>query len=898
MLVVEARVPMMRDSVDLCSKRGQIVNLRPAVHRTIFVVDVEKFGDHRRTNPRQVATRAGLYRVLEQAFNHVSIPWTRCHREDRGDGVLILAPADVPKGLFVDVLPLFIVSGLHQHNASHPTNEQIRLRMAVHAGEVNFDDHGVTSASVNLTFRLLDALPFKAALAKSSGVLALIVSVWFYEEVVRHSPVIDPSTYRHVKIALKETVTVGWISLPDHPYLPLEAPPTQAGLVRPKPRQLPAHTPHFVGRVNEMGEITAQLATSGRPVVISAINGIAGVGKTALAIQWAHKVASQFQDGHLYVNLRGFHSTGAPMHPTEVIRGFLDAFEVPHEQIPNGLEAQTALYRSVLADRHVLIVLDNARDAEQVRPLLPGAPTCMVIVTSRDRLIDLVTREGAHPINLDAFNLADAETLLARRLGSKRIAAEPHAVRRLIDYCAGLPLALSIVAARIQLNPNLTLRMLVDELADERTRLHVLGNLRAVFSWSYQHLDPTFAAFFRLLGLHPGSELSLAAAASLGGLPIEQARKMLAELTQAHLLTEPLPGRFTFHDLLHVYVSEQCQEIETDDDRHTAALRLLDHYFHTAFAATDRIVPQQELPVGPEGPPQAGVTVSLVQDSQQAMKWFASERTALLTMVRHAYETGFDAYAWKLALTLVTFLDRSGRLHDLIKIEYIILASVRRLDDCFAQGRVHLLIAWVHARLGRCSEALEHAERATGLCQWGDDRAGVAVAHYIRAIVYGRQTRLVEAVLHAQYALNLFPSSNNLPWHARTYGIFSWIYARCGDFVKAVEYGEQTLSLLGSINDHADKANTLDNLGRAHYSLGNYEKAVAYYSRSVALNREYGDHYHEAMVLRRLGDAHSDMGDRSAALTTWRQALRILESLGVPGTDQIRTRLGDRINEV
>jgi hypothetical protein len=452
---------------------------------------------------------------------------------------------------------------------------------------------------------------------------------------------------------------------------------------------LPAHTPHFVGRVDELNRLTARLDDGGSAVVISAINGTAGIGKTALAVHWARHVADRFPDGQLYVNLRGFHSTGVPMRPTEAIRGFLDAFAIPAERIPAGLDAQAALYRSLLADRRVLVVLDNARDADQVRPLLPGSRTCLVVVTSRDQLTDLVTWEGASPVNLDVLSHAEAHILMSHRIGSQRAAAESAAVYTLINQCAGLPLALALVAARIELNPSLRLRVLADELADEQVRLDLLDQLRAVFSWSYQYLEPSVARMFRLLGTHPGPEFSLAAAASLSGMPVAKARLALTVLTRAHLLAEPNPGRFTFHDLLRTYAADQALAIDTDDDRRAAAHRLLDHYLHAAMSANAFIAPYRDVTV--EELPQPCVAVQPIESYQQAATWLETECRTLLASVRHAYRTGFDTHTWKLAWSLGAFLDRRGRWRDLISVEPCVLAAACRLGDGFAKARSHLL---------------------------------------------------------------------------------------------------------------------------------------------------------------------------------------------------------------
>ncbi|MGH3932139.1 MAG: ATP-binding protein, partial [Pseudonocardiaceae bacterium] len=323
------------------------------------------------------------------------------------------------------------------------------------------------------------------------------------------------------------------------------SPPVSVSAPRLVPHQLPAHTPHFVGRAAELRQLTTLVNTTtagGGTVVITAIDGTAGIGKTALALHWAHQVAQRFPDGQLYVNLRGFDPANPPMHPADALRGFLDAFAIPPARIPTNLDDQAGLYRSLLIDRHVLVVLDNVRDAEQARPLLPASSSCLVVITSRNQLTGLVAHEGAHPVTLDVLTHQEARALLTHHLGPDRVSAEPQVITDLIDRCARLPLALAIMAARAATHPGFALRVLAKELADEHTRLDALDtgdpttSVRGVFSWSYQHLSTPAARMFRLLGLHPGPDITLPAATQLADLPPHQARDALGELARAHLL--------------------------------------------------------------------------------------------------------------------------------------------------------------------------------------------------------------------------------------------------------------------------------------------------------------------------------------------------------------------------
>jgi transcriptional regulator with XRE-family HTH domain len=382
------------------------------------------------------------------------------------------------------------------------------------------------------------------------------------------------------------------------------------------PRQLPAAVPDFTGRAAELRALTRMLDEAGASapgtVVISAIGGTAGVGKTALALHWAHQVARRFPDGQLHVNLRGFDPAGTPATPATAIRRFLDALGVPPERIPPAPEAQENLYRSLLADKRMLIVLDNARDEQQVRPLLPASPASLVLVTSRNQLAGLAAADGARLVSLDAFTHDEAVQLLTARVGTSRAAAEPEAIDEIAGLCACLPLALAVAAARASARPRFPLTALAAELRDATRRLDALesgdptASVRAVFSWSYRQLSPEPAWMFRLLGLHPGPDISVPAAVSLAGTTEPEARRMLSELTRHCLIAEHIPGRYAFHDLLRAYAATQAREWDSEPDRAAAAVRVLDHYLHTANAAVTLLDTMDE-PITVAAP-QSGVT--------------------------------------------------------------------------------------------------------------------------------------------------------------------------------------------------------------------------------------------------------------------------------------------------
>ena len=494
--------------------------------------------------------------------------------------------------------------------------------------------------------------------------------------------------------------------------------------VRPVPAQLPLDLASFTGRDDELNQLDALLTRSDGPpatVVIAVLSGTAGVGKTTLAVHWAHRVANRFPDGQLYANLRGFGPGGTAMNPAEVIRGFLDTFEVSPQRLPADLDSQAALLRSLLAGRQMLIVLDNARDAEQVRPLLPGAPGCLVVVTSRNELTSLVAVEGAHPLSIDLLSTSEARELLTRRLGPDRLNAEPAAVGEIITGCARLPLALSVLAARAAIRTRFSLGALAAELRDAHGGLHafeggdVAANVRAVFSWSYQVLGEAAARLFRLLGLHPGPDITARAATSLAGLPRKEVHPLLTELVHAHLVTEHAPGRYTFHDLLRAYAAELAVDLDSEVERQSSMHRTLDHYLRTAHAA-DRLLQANRDPIA-LAPPRPGVSPEEIADSDRALAWFTVEHPVLLAVFGQlaAPDTACDEQVEQLAWVLATFLQRRGHWRDWSYTQRGALEAARRRADRPAQAQAHRGLARAYAMQSCYDDAIDHLQHALKL---------------------------------------------------------------------------------------------------------------------------------------------------------------------------------------
>ncbi|GAA3603175.1 BTAD domain-containing putative transcriptional regulator [Microlunatus ginsengisoli] len=667
---------------------------------------------------------------------------------------------------------------------------------------------------------------------------------------------------------------------------------------RPVPEQLPADVAGFTGRADHVAALNRLLEAdgTGSVVVICAVSGTAGIGKTTLAVHWAHQVRDRFPDGQLFVNLRGFDPAGSVMDPEEAMRGFLDALEVAPHRIPLGLDAQAALYRSLVAGRRMLIVADNARDAEQVRPLLPGAPGCLVIVTSRKQLPGLVAGSAAQPVTLDLLTPLEGRELLGHRLGNARVEAEPQATREIVARCAQLPLALTVLAARAASHPQFPLAALAAELRDARAKLDVLSSddattdVRAVFSWSYHALGGEAARLFRLLGLHPGPDISAPAAASLCGLRVDEVRRLLTGLARVHLLTEHTPGRYGFHDLLRAYASELCRATDSSAERDAAQRRTYDHYLHSANAADLLLHPHRD-PVALLAP-STDISAEEPQGQNQALAWLTAEHTVLLAVLDQASDDArFDTHTWQLAWSLTTYHRRQGLWHDWCTTQNIALASAQRLNDQLGQATAHRCLGWAYTDMGRFDEAGLHLHRALQLFQNLGDEIGMARTHLTRSRLAEREGRLQDSLGHNRVALDLFTAAGQRIGQAQAWNNIGWTLAQTGDYTAALEPCRKALALQQELGDGDGQAHSWDSLGFVQHKLGRHDRAIDCYQHAIRLFRDIGDRYYEAEVLTRLGDIHHTDGSAEPARASWAQALVILADLDHPDTDRLRERI-------
>ncbi|WP_202864720.1 AfsR/SARP family transcriptional regulator [Micromonospora endolithica] len=727
-----------------------------------------------------------------------------------------------------------------------------------------------------------------------------------YHQILTADPALGTAAVPHpVPAPATAAVTVVAPGVPSPTFLAPAGPP---------PRQLPAPPLAFTGRVEQLAELDAMLtepdvggeaAGTGESGAVAGPGGLArtplavvaglpGVGKSTLVLHWAHRTADRFPDGQLYVNLRGFDPAGSILEPAEVVRGFLAALGVAPQRIPIGLAAQTALYRSLVAGRRMLVLLDNARDPEQVRPLLPGAPGCVTVVTSRGQLDGLVAIEGARPLTLDLFTAAESRRFLAQRLGQARVRAEPAAVEKIIARCARLPLALAIASARVVVNRAITLTDLATELAGAGASLDPFdggdpaADVRAVFSWSYRALSPAAAELFRLIGLHPGPELGMAAVASLAGSPMSAVRRLLAVLTRANLVTEHAPGRYVLHDLLRAYAAEQAEAEEPAANRRAATRRLLDHVLHTAYAADRLLYPHRDPILLAD--PEPGAVMTPLADGAAAMRWLVTEHRMLLATVDLAARDGWDRHAWELAWSLTSYVNLRALWHDQVTVQGVALPSAVRLADRTAQAHLHRNLGRALTQLDRPDEAQRHLAQALELFVAVGDRANQAQTHVNIARVLQQQGRDREALSYDLRSLELYRLAGHLAGQARAMNNIAWIRIRLGEHDQARELCRQTLRINEEIGNRHGAATNWRTAGCAEAAAGAHHEAIVCHERALRLFREIGDRGGEAETLVGLGDARYACGQVEAARESWAEALVLLEKAGHPDAAAVRAR--------
>jgi tetratricopeptide (TPR) repeat protein len=652
-----------------------------------------------------------------------------------------------------------------------------------------------------------------------------------------------------------------------------------------------------VGRQREFALLNAALnnAQSGAAATSVVVSGPAGVGKSTMAVQWARTVAPGFPDGQLFVNLRGFDPHGFPLGRIEALRGFLTALGVSDDDVPNDVEAATGMYRSLLVGRRMLVVLDNARDATQVRQLLPTSDGSLALVTSRHELASLAVTDQARLVSLDLLSAEESEALLEDRLGAERLRVEPGALAEIVARCGGLPLALAVAAARVKARDDLPLAAFAEELraVGSLEALHLddpMTDVRTVLSWSVQTLKQETARVFRLLGLHPGPEASIASIMSSAALPARPARAAVADLTRAHLAIQRTGGRMAFHDLIREQARELVEATESAEVRRLATFRLVEHYLHSAFAAT-RALFSSPLPFTLEAPP-AGVIAETFGDPEHASAWLTTEHLVLVRIVELASRTpGLERHAWQLARTLNGSLWDRCQCPDMALMHEAALAAALRTGDVRGQADSRHGLGEASIGLQQYDAGRDQLARAIELFIECGDRIGESDAHCTLGRLLEAAGDFPAALDHTSRALKLYEEIGDRTGQAVALNNIGWLHSCLGNFVESLESCQRSLEIYRAEGDLPGQTYALDSLGRAYNGLGNQLRAIACFAEAAELANGLAQHFNRAQNLLHLGEAYEAIGDSDAARSAWRPALAILESLGHHNAHELRERL-------
>jgi DNA-binding SARP family transcriptional activator/Tfp pilus assembly protein PilF len=653
------------------------------------------------------------------------------------------------------------------------------------------------------------------------------------------------------------------------------------------PRQLPALVAHFTGRTAELAalaEMAGRADGCAQTTVISAIAGTAGVGKTALAVQWAQQNADCFPDGQLYINLQGY-DPGEPVAPGEALAIMLRGLGVPGQHIPVGEQERAGLFRSLLADRRVLLLLDNARSAEQVRPLLPGAASCSVVITSRDALAALVARDGARRLDLDLLPLAEATGLLRALIGD-RAGAEPAAVEALALQCGRLPLGLR-VAADLVARRATSLSELTRELADYQQRLDLLDAggdpgtaVRAVFSWSCRHLTAEIVRAFRLLGLHPGSNFDAHATAALTGTTPAKARQLLDTLARASLVQPAGPGRYQMHDLLRAYAGEQAMLHDAEPDRRVALTHLFDYYLGTATVAMS-ILHSAPKPLA-EGGIGLFSPAPTMRRPEEAHAWLDAHRAILVAVAEYAANNGWPRVTTQLASTVFRYLEDGSHYAEILALCGHARRAASLSGDLAAEAAAIDNATVVDLRQGRHQQAADQLRVALILYQQAGDQVGQARVFGHLGVADTQLGNYQDGSAHHERALELFEQAGDVVGVARALNNLGFIDLQTGCYRRASDYFERALALSSTVSDRFSSAGimTLVNLGICEMRLGRYESAGAWFQRALDRCRECGFRPGEALALTSLGAIHREQGRYQQASDLHRQALALCRQIG------------------
>jgi DNA-binding SARP family transcriptional activator len=647
------------------------------------------------------------------------------------------------------------------------------------------------------------------------------------------------------------------------------------------PAELPHDTPGFAGRTGELDRLHSLLAparTQGtaNTVVISAIGGAAGIGKTALAVHWAHQVRGRFPDGQLYVNLHGFDHDRQPLEPGEALELLLRSLGLAASEIPPHHEAQGRVFRTLLADRRMLVLLDNAASAKQVRPLLPSGPTCCVLVTSRNRLGDLVAHDGAHALPLDLLQPDEARALLSRTLGTDRVDDDKHAVDELIRLCGSLPLALRVAAARLAGDPALRTADLVAEM-NEGNKLEALepdrdanSPLRTAFSVSYRVLAPGARRLFRLLGLFPGAEFTTEAAAALLDAPLSQARRLIGALTSAHLVEPATAARYRFHDLLREYAQECALVEETAPDREAALERLLIWYLNaTRTTAGTGLFPELPSSLHPGRHP--GMPSAIA-----AGPWLDAERANLLAVINHAAHHGPRPIAWHLTSALFSDFWIHLPRKTWQTTAQTALDAAETESDLFGQAAMHSSLSAARWDRGHVRQAMEHATRALDISRELGWATGEASGLGVRGMAYWSMARLDSAHDDFTVGLRIFRETGHRYFEG--FGVVGLGMA-CRDLGRlheAADHLERAVGLEAEVS-WWDAGSALQLLGGVYWELGRLTDGLDLLGPEVVSDKRAGYRDGRAMMLEAIAKINIELGRHGEGLEQAERAFALVE---------------------
>ena len=664
-------------------------------------------------------------------------------------------------------------------------------------------------------------------------------------------------------------------------------PLASGGLAPAIPREVPARVRHFTGRASELKALNQLLdQTDGEKattVLITAIGGTAGVGKTALAVHWAHQAAGRFPDGQLYVNLRGY-DPDQPMSAADALAGFLQSLGVPGQDVPPEAEQRAARYRSLLAGKRMLVMLDNAGSADQVRPLLPGTPDCAVVVTSRESLTGLVARDGAARLDLDVLRPEEAVALLRALIGA-RVDADPRAATELARQCCRLPLALRVAAELAATRPAVPLAGLTKELAHLRTRLDLLDadgdprtDVRAVFSWSYRHLGAEAARTFRLLGLHPGPDVELYAVAALADATVTRSRRALDVLARAHLIQPAGPGRYGMHDLLRAYARELADARDGDETQNAALTRLFDRYLHSASMMMDTVYPAERHRRPGVLPP--ATPAPQVADAAAARAWLDAELANLVAVAVHAAGHGWPVHAIRLSETIFRYLDHSGHYAEAFTIHNCARAAADGTDDRAAEANALSHLGNMHRRQSRYQQAADHMRKALALFRQANDVTAQGRLLGNLGNIHYHLGRYQEAAGLHQQALAIFGETGDLFGQANTLDNLAISEELQGRYDLAARHYRQAMTIAADIGARELECVAVNGLGSVSLRQGRYQQAAVQLDRALAMCREIGYREIEVNALARIGELSLRLGHPDDAVRHLREALSLSRELG------------------